>query len=256
MLRIEASQVERLARLRELYKKRGEEFAASRPGDSRRTRSGGTSYYYAAIRPENETGPALRKVLRDIADGERTVLTAKMEKTRFFAARADRLTDYLSWLGGRRRAMAIFLGAVACRRCASTPSPGARRKARRSARGARASGGDRTRELSDANAALKAEAIEREAARPSCARSQKKGSGRAIDRRHRPDFNNMLAVVVGGIDLARRSLSGPRREVLIHLTNAMEGATRAAALTAACCRSRARSRCCPNASKARRWSAG
>ena len=45
------------------------------------------------------------------------------------------------------------------------------------------------------------------------------------------DFNNMLAVVVGGIDLARRRMNGPRREVLNHLNNAMEGATRAAALT-------------------------
>jgi signal transduction histidine kinase/ActR/RegA family two-component response regulator len=45
------------------------------------------------------------------------------------------------------------------------------------------------------------------------------------------DFNNMLAVVVGGIDLARRRLNGPKREVMTHLTNAMEGATRAAALT-------------------------
>jgi signal transduction histidine kinase len=45
------------------------------------------------------------------------------------------------------------------------------------------------------------------------------------------DCNNMLAVVVGGIDLAQRRLNGPRREVLGHLHNAMEGATRAAALT-------------------------
>jgi CheY-like chemotaxis protein len=45
------------------------------------------------------------------------------------------------------------------------------------------------------------------------------------------DFNNMLAVVVGGIDLARRRLGGPRREVEVHLGNAMDGATRAAALT-------------------------
>jgi CheY-like chemotaxis protein len=41
----------------------------------------------------------------------------------------------------------------------------------------------------------------------------------------------MLAVVVGGIDLALRRLNGPRREVMMHLNNAMEGATRAAALT-------------------------
>jgi CheY-like chemotaxis protein/anti-sigma regulatory factor (Ser/Thr protein kinase) len=45
------------------------------------------------------------------------------------------------------------------------------------------------------------------------------------------DFNNMLAVVVGGIDLARRKLRGPKRDVEYHLDNAMEGATRAAALT-------------------------
>ena len=45
------------------------------------------------------------------------------------------------------------------------------------------------------------------------------------------DFNNMLAVVVGGIDLARRRLNGPRREVMVQLNNAMEGAVRAAALT-------------------------
>jgi CheY-like chemotaxis protein len=45
------------------------------------------------------------------------------------------------------------------------------------------------------------------------------------------DFNNMLAVVVGGLDLARRKLSSDRREAEFHLDNAMEGATRAAALT-------------------------
>jgi CheY-like chemotaxis protein len=45
------------------------------------------------------------------------------------------------------------------------------------------------------------------------------------------DFNNMLAVVVGGIDLARRKLRGPKRDVEYHLDNAMEGANRAAGLT-------------------------
>jgi signal transduction histidine kinase len=45
------------------------------------------------------------------------------------------------------------------------------------------------------------------------------------------DFNNMLAVIVGGLDLAKRKLRSSRREVEFHLDNAMEGATRAAALT-------------------------
>jgi CheY-like chemotaxis protein len=45
------------------------------------------------------------------------------------------------------------------------------------------------------------------------------------------DFNNMLAVIVGGLDLAKRRLRTSKREAEFHLDNAMEGATRAAALT-------------------------
>ena len=46
------------------------------------------------------------------------------------------------------------------------------------------------------------------------------------------DFNNMLAVVVGGIDLARRRLNGPqRRGDRRTSTTPWKGATRAAALT-------------------------
>jgi len=41
----------------------------------------------------------------------------------------------------------------------------------------------------------------------------------------------MLAVVVGGLDLAKRKLRGSRAELEFHLDNAMEGATRAAQLT-------------------------
>ena len=45
------------------------------------------------------------------------------------------------------------------------------------------------------------------------------------------DFNNMLAVVVGGIDLAQRRPEWAAPRGALHLQNAMEGATRAAALT-------------------------
>ncbi len=90
---------------------------------------------------------------------------------------------------------------------------------------------DRTRELIEANAALKAEAEEREAAEAQLRQVQKMEAVGQLTGGIAHDFNNMLAVVVGGIDLARRRLNGPRREVLNHLNNAMEGATRAAALT-------------------------
>ncbi len=45
------------------------------------------------------------------------------------------------------------------------------------------------------------------------------------------DFNNMLAVVLGGLELARRSLENDPGSALRHLDNATEGANRAAALT-------------------------
>ena len=82
-----------------------------------------------------------------------------------------------------------------------------------------------------ANQALKAEAEERKAAEAQLRQVQKMEAVGQLTGGIAHDFNNMLAVIVGGIDLARRRLSGPRKEVLQHLTNAMEGATRAAALT-------------------------
>jgi signal transduction histidine kinase/ActR/RegA family two-component response regulator len=230
LLHNEPAQRANLQRLRDLYQKRGEEFALAARATVAKRGAGGTSYYYAAAQSAN--GPAVRKVLSDIADGERAVLRERMQETRFFAARADRLTDYLSWLGVVVGAMAIFLGAVAVQ--ALRLNAVARREAESEAQRSlvlEQAVADRTRELSDANAALKAEAIEREAAEAQLRQVQKMEAVGQLTGGIAHDFNNMLAVVVGGIDLARRRLSGPRREVQIHLTNAMEGATRAAALT-------------------------
>ncbi|WP_307089531.1 ATP-binding protein [Sphingomonas faeni] len=45
------------------------------------------------------------------------------------------------------------------------------------------------------------------------------------------DFNNMLAVVLGGLELARRNLGNDPKSVRRHIDSATEGANRAAALT-------------------------
>jgi signal transduction histidine kinase/ActR/RegA family two-component response regulator len=155
-----------------------------------------------------------------------------MEQTKFFSAEADRLTDYLSWLGVIVGLGAIFLGFVAIQavRQFAYAKKLAETETER-AEGLEEAVAERTRELREANAALKAEAEEREAAEAQLRQVQKMEAVGQLTGGIAHDFNNMLAVVVGGIDLARRRLNGPRREVLNHLNNAMEGATRAAALT-------------------------
>jgi signal transduction histidine kinase len=194
----------------------------------------GISYYYAAVGPH--ANPPLEQLihlkLREIADSERDVLQQRMQQTRLFSARADRLTDYLSWLGILVGMGAIVLGLVAVQ--AIRQFTFARREADTESERAEvleAAVRERTQELWESNQALKAEAAEREAAEAQLRQVQKMEAVGQLTGGIAHDFNNMLAVVVGGIDLARRRLNGPRREILAHLNNAMEGATRAAALT-------------------------
>ena len=218
----------RVNELEQLYAKRGEEFAlAARATVAKR---GGTGYFFSAA--TSGTGRDLSAKLAEIANSERRSLEEKMAETIFFAARTQQLTDYLSVLGVIVGLGAIFLAWVALRAVRLTAM--SRRLAETEAERAEAlelAVRERTQELWDANQALKAEAAEREAAEAQLRQVQKMEAVGQLTGGIAHDFNNMLAVVVGGIDLAKRRLNGPRREVMHHLTNAMEGATRAAALT-------------------------
>ncbi len=231
----DADQRRRTAELRDLFNERGQQFSDVARYIAARQKDYGLRYYYTislGANGERDVGTRLRGKLNEIADAERTALSEKIRESQIFSAEASRLTDYLSWLGVIVGLFAIFMGYVAVQ--ALRQNAAARREAETEAERAQLleeAVRERTQELLEANQALKAEAIERQAAEAQLRQVQKMEAVGQLTGGIAHDFNNMLAVVVGGIDLARRRLNGPRREVMTHLTNAMEGATRAAALT-------------------------
>jgi signal transduction histidine kinase/ActR/RegA family two-component response regulator len=230
VLRGDREQLAQVEQLKRLYRERGAEFAGAATQAVQKEESGGVPLFYqAGLSP---TGPALRTVLDRISDDERTKLTKRMAQTRRFDEQADKLTEWLGWFGLLIGFGAIILGFLAYR--AITERLIARADADSEANRAlalEAAVEDRTRELVEANERLRAEAAERAAAEEKLRQAQKMDAIGQLTGGIAHDFNNMLAVVVGGIDLARRKLRGPKRDVEYHLDNAMEGANRAAALT-------------------------
>jgi len=223
-------QLRRVFDVQRLYDKRGSELALAARAALAKQGDAGISYFYAAAR--TGTGEALDSQLEHITQAERDALNARVEQSQFSSDQADQFTNYLSWLGIIVGLGAVFLGVVAVQ--ALRQNTLARRQAESESERAEAlelAVRQRTQELWEANQALKAEAHEREAAEAQLRQVQKMEAVGQLTGGIAHDFNNMLAVVVGGIDLALRRLNGPRREVMMHLNNAMEGATRAAALT-------------------------
>ncbi|NJC05308.1 signal transduction histidine kinase [Sphingomonas kaistensis] len=229
LVRNDPDQKQRVATARSLYDRQGENLGRVAQAAAGARGEGGIGLFYSFTREEQDApkplGSQLRAKLSEIASSERAVLRSSMEQTQFFSAQADRLTDYLSWLGVLIGLAAIGLGILALQAVRQNFI------ARREADTLEQAVAMRTQELSAANEALLAEAEEREAAESQLRQIQKMEAVGQLTGGIAHDFNNMLAVVVGGIDLARRRLGGPKREVMQHLNNAMDGATRAAALT-------------------------
>jgi signal transduction histidine kinase/ActR/RegA family two-component response regulator len=223
-------QLRRVWEVKRLYDRRGGELALAARAALAKQGDAGISYFYQAA--TKGSGKELDDKLEEIIRAERQSLRHRIQQSQIFAAQADRFTDYLSWLGILVGLGAVFLGVVAVQ--ALRQNAAARRRIESEAERAEVleqAVRERTQELWEANQALKAEAAEREAAEAQLRQVQKMEAVGQLTGGIAHDFNNMLAVVVGGIDLGLRRLNGPRREVMMHLNNAMEGATRAAALT-------------------------
>ena len=89
----------------------------------------------------------------------------------------------------------------------------------------------RTAELETLNAQLRAEVAERVATEQKLNQVQKLEAVGQLTGGIAHDFNNMLAVIIGGLDLAKRKILKQPDRANEHIDNALDGANRAAALT-------------------------
>ena len=172
------------------------------------------------------------RLLSQLIQNERALLA---ERNRLAAADRDSLNQAIllfSLLGAAAAIIAIVATFSLVR------ADGERRLARReqfaeSERAAQleAAVEDRTAELARANLALRSEMAERAAAEDQLRQSQKMEAVGQLTGGIAHDFNNMLAVVVGGLELAQRWLADAPDKAQRHIHNALDGANRAADLT-------------------------
>jgi signal transduction histidine kinase/CheY-like chemotaxis protein len=221
--RDDAAQRTRVSQLRAAWKARGDELASTAIRTTYRQNSEALATYYRI-----RTSPALDR-LNTLTEGviahERAVLGRRTTTADARTGQSNRLTTLVSVVGIALVAGAALLAFIGLR--------AAQRRRREEERSADLEDAvaERTAELSAANERLVGEMATREAAEARLRQAQKMDAVGQLTGGIAHDFNNMLAVVLGGVELAKRRIDDGKGDPGRYLDSAMEGASRAAALT-------------------------
>lgn len=203
-------------RLRDAYDTRGEELSAIALATTYNKNSLAYARYYQARQASSLA--RITGTLDGIIRSERALLAERTADASGSVARSSRIAGGLAGFGILIVAGAIVLGWM------TVQAVGERAAARADAEAARARAEELATAVDEATAELKVQEAKLRQAQKMDAVGQLTG-GIAHD------FNNMLAVVLGGLELARRAAPGDHAALQRHIDSATEGANRAAALT-------------------------